>query len=52
MRQLASAVHPCNFQEYQNCDTSLLTGLDAFAFGYQVETLMLKMFWQFLLCFC
>jgi hypothetical protein len=32
------------FQEYQNCDTSLLTGLDAFAFGYQVETFMVKMF--------
>lgn len=31
------AIDTAEEQEYQSCDTSLLSGLDAFAFGYQVE---------------
>lgn len=31
------SIYTSEEQEYQTCDTSLLSGLDAFAFGYQVD---------------
>jgi len=31
------AIDTAEEQDYQSCDTSLLSGMDAFAFGYQVE---------------
>lgn len=31
------AIDTAEEQEFQSCDTSLLSGMDAFAFGYQVE---------------